>query len=232
MHYIEIVRGPGGKLMSAEEAEEERRKQLIANRLVGLQEEIDSFKSGDHSVTRMRAALENAAEVGLSTDDLYMTVSQMLEYLEAKKERMTLREEKMLAKVVGKSLETFIAKVEDLSRSSTSDLPSKLGDFLGDVPFGDGLTPTGIFKMFLSRIEGDDLSKKSARISKFFSLMAKAEPGKNWMVDLVLVIIAENCMPKWREHKYTSRDCIKEARPIAMKIWRSLLKCAVIDQSE
>lgn len=231
MPYIEIVRGPDGKLMSAEEAEEERRKQLIENCLVGLQEEIDLFKSGDHSVSRMRAALKNAAEVGLSTHDLYKTVAQKLEYLEAKRERMTLREEKMSAKVVGKSLETLIANV-DLSRSSISDLPSKLRDILGEVHSGDDeLTVTGMLKKLLRLIEGDDLSKKPARISKFFSLMAKAEPGKNWMVDLVLVIIAENCMPKLGEHEYTSRDCIEKARPIAMRIW-NVLKCvAIIDST-
>ena len=85
MPCIEIVRGPDGEIMSAEEAEEKRLKELIANCLVDLQKEIDLFKSGDHSVPRMRAALKNAAEVGLSTHDLYNTVAQKLQYLEEKK---------------------------------------------------------------------------------------------------------------------------------------------------
>lgn len=220
MPSFTYVVGKDGEIKSAKEVEE---KQCLER----LQEQKERYSRGDPSLSGMRAALEKAAEVGQEDHILYKTVYRMMQRWEAKIEKTTLRKGNLLAKVFGKSLTTLLAEVKDLSKSSTSELHPELRDFLGEIHFRGDLTPTGELKDFLRLVEGEDKSKIHARIAKFLFLLSRAEPGKNWMVDLVLVIIAEDYSPNWHVHGYTTRDCSEYSRPIAMRIWK-LLKSVVI----
>ena len=220
MPSFTYVVGKDGEIKSAKEVEE---KQCLER----LQEQKERYSRGDPSLSGMRAALEKAAEVGLEDHILYKTVYRMMQRWEAKIEKTTLRKGNLLAKVVEKSLTTPLARVKDLSKFSTSELHPKLRELLGEILFGDDLTINAKFRQFLRLVEGEDKSRIHARIAKFLTLISRAEPGKNWMVDLVLVIIAEDYSPDWHVYGYTTRDCSEYSRPIAMRIWK-LLKSVVI----
>ena len=226
MPFFTYVVGEGGEIQSTKEV---KKKQCLE----GLQKQKERSSRGEPSLCGMCAALEKAAEVGLQDDILYKNVYKMMRNWKAKIQKTTLRKGNLLAEVVGKSYrsirpkKTTLAEVKDLSKSSTSELHRKLRDFLGKIHFGDDLTTNAKFRLFLSLIEGEDKSRMHARIAKFLFLLSRAEPGKNWMVDLVLVIIAENCSPNWHVYEYRTIDCSEYSRPIAMRIWK-ILKSVVI----
>ena len=225
MPSFTYVRGPNGEIQSTEEVEEERRKQSIANCLERLQSEIDCFSRGDHRVSRMRAVLENAAEVGLQDHDLYKFLYKKMQNADAKMKRTILHKHNRIVEVDSKSFigEMLIrVKVLDSSRSSTSDLHPKLIAFLGNIPVKVPSDLNAEWNDFLGIISGDDTSKMHKRIARIFSLLSRAEPGKNWKVDLVLTIIAEDYSADWHMHSYSARDCSEHARPIAMRIWKLL----------
>lgn len=215
-----------GKIQSPEE--EEKKKCLER-----LQEQKERYSRGDPSLCGMCSALGKAGEVGLEDHILYKTVYRMMQRWEAKIEETTLRKDKLLAEVAGESFrstwpkKTTLARVKDLSKSSTSELHHKLRELLGEIHFGDDLTVNAKFKQFLRLVEGEDKSRIHARIAKFLFLLSRAEQGKNWMVDLVLVIIAEDRTPNWHVYGYRTIDCSEYSRPIAMRIWK-LLKSVVI----